>query len=225
MNGPPINPIERVDCPVDVLLAAYAAGALDPALMALVGAHLDLRPKSRAFLAALETAAGGWLAELEPAPFADRDRRLAAACAAIDAAPEDAPATVPIADADDALPPSLRRYLGRASDALAWTTRPDGVAECVISRDRHAEVVVLRAPGGTELPTHEHAGLELTLVLTGGFRDAAGRYGPGDICVADETRAHRPVIDPGGDCVCFAVTVVHVRLPDAAGRLLRLLVR
>lgn len=219
-------PTELVDRPVDALLAAYAAGVLEPALMALVRAHLELRPEGLAYVAGLEAAGGRWLEALEPRPLVDRGRRLAAALADVDErCGRAASAVAPDLSADDILPPSLRRYLGRGFDALDWTLRPDGARACVIAEDDGSEVVVLSVSGGTVLPPHAHAGLEVTLVLSGGFSDDAGSYARGDICIADWSRPHRPVIDPGDDCVCFAVTIAGVRLARPTGRFLQLLVR
>src|SRR5690242_12437088 len=62
--------------PLDALLAAYAARTLSAPLMALVAAHLDLKPDNRAYVAALEAAHGVFLEELEPVPLIGRDRRL-----------------------------------------------------------------------------------------------------------------------------------------------------
>lgn len=66
------------DRPVDELLAAYAAGSLSTPLMALMAAHLELKPARRAYVAALEAAYGILLEDIEPVPLTNRDRRLVA---------------------------------------------------------------------------------------------------------------------------------------------------
>jgi putative transcriptional regulator len=66
------------DRPVDELLAAYAAGSLNTPLMALMAAHLELKPARRAYVAALEAAYGILLEDIEPVPLTNRDRRLVA---------------------------------------------------------------------------------------------------------------------------------------------------
>ncbi|MBL4544621.1 MAG: cupin domain-containing protein [Oceanicaulis sp.] len=39
------------------------------------------------------------------------------------------------------------------------------------------------------MPHHGHDGTEFTLVLSGGFSDGRGSYGPGDVCMANPTRS------------------------------------
>ena len=62
------------------------------------------------------------------------------------------------------------------------------------------------------MPSHTHEGSELTLVLDGAFRDANGRYGRGDISLADEHVDHRPIAEDERACICFAVTDAPLRL-------------
>jgi anti-sigma factor ChrR (cupin superfamily) len=76
-----VNVQERIelgqkDRPVDELLAAYAAGSLSAPLMALMAAHLELKPARRAYVSALEAAYGILLEDIEPVPLTNRDRRL-----------------------------------------------------------------------------------------------------------------------------------------------------
>jgi putative transcriptional regulator len=66
----------QIDRPVDELLAAYAAGSLSSPLMALMAAHLELKPSRRAYVAAMEAAYGVLLEDVEPVPLTNRDRRL-----------------------------------------------------------------------------------------------------------------------------------------------------
>ncbi len=68
------------------------------------------------------------------------------------------------------------------------------------------------------MPVHTHAGMELTLVIAGGFRDEHGHFVRGDIAVADASVAHRPIADPGEDCICLAVTDGAVSLTGRFAR-------
>jgi putative transcriptional regulator len=79
---------------------------------------------------------------------------------------------------------------------------------------------LMRIKSGTAMPAHTHEGIELTLVLAGGFSDETGHFLRGDLAEADATIDHRPVADPGEDCLCLAVTDAPLRLTGPIGRLL-----
>ena len=76
MNVQETIELGQIDRPVDELLAAYAAGSLNSPLMALMAAHLELKPSRRAYVAAMEAAYGVLLEDVEPVPLTNRDRRL-----------------------------------------------------------------------------------------------------------------------------------------------------
>lgn len=84
---------------------------------------------------------------------------------------------------------------------------------------------LLKIASGTAMPSHTHLGTELTLVLAGGFSDESGQYGEGDVAEADDSVTHRPVADPGEDCICLAVTDAPLRLTGALGWLLNPFIR
>ena len=71
------------------------------------------------------------------------------------------------------------------------------------------------------VPQHTHEGSELTLVLEGAFRDKTGRYARGDLALADGSIEHRPVAEPGEDCMCLTVTDAPLRLTGTETALLR----
>jgi putative transcriptional regulator len=47
--------------------------------------------------------------------------------------------------------------------------------------------------------------------LDGAFNDERGRFGPGDISVADETIDHRPVAEKDRPCIAFSVLDAPVK--------------
>jgi putative transcriptional regulator len=67
--------------------------------------------------------------------------------------------------------------------------------------------------------------MEMTLLLAGGFSDETGHYLRGDVALADPSVDHRPVADPGEDCLCLAVTDAPLRLTGRFGRYLNFLAR
>jgi putative transcriptional regulator len=217
-----------VDRPLEMLLAAFAAGTLEPALAALVGAHLEMRRDNRDFIANLETVGGILLEDSEPVPLSERDRRLSAIFSDRPCPPKHVPMRgdpVPLAvDGDALLPASLLAYVGHDFDALEWTEVMPGLQRCVIGTEHGIEASLVRCRAGKRLPGRDDRspgppGLEVTLVLQGGFSDALGHYLRGDIAVADEALDPRCVIDPNEEGIFFVVRDSGRRLgvPPASG--------
>jgi putative transcriptional regulator len=118
---------------------------------------------------------------------------------------------VPLAAHGDALLPApLLAYVGRDFDALEWTEVMPGLQRCVIATRNGIEASLVRCRAGKRLPGRANRspgspGLEVTLVLQGGFGDALGHYLRGDIAVADEALDPRCVIDPNEEGIFFVV--------------------
>jgi putative transcriptional regulator len=210
-----ITHVEPRDGALEALLAGYVAGSLSEPLNVLAASHLELSATNHAYVRALEHAAGAAL-EGAPAPASatDRDRRLAA----IFALPRGG---VPFRAAEPApgrLPDALRRYLGTDFDGVAWKTVLPGVKQCRIADSDEGEAVLYWIRAGQKMPTHTHEGAEATLVIEGAFSDVDGRYGRGDVAIADQDVDHRPVAEAGEDCICFAVTDAPLRLTGPVGR-------
>lgn len=197
-----------------MLLAAFAAGSLEPGFAALVGAHLELRGENRDFVASLEMAGGILLDDSEPVPLSERDRRLSAIFS-------DKPCTrshvlaphnpTPLAAGiEPLLPLALRAYVERDFDALEWSEVTPGLQQCVVATSNGIEASFLRCRAGKRWPRRDdrnsdQRGLEVTLVLQGGFGDAQGHYLRGDIAVADDAMDPRSVVDPNEEAILFVV--------------------
>lgn len=104
------------------------------------------------------------------------------------------------------MPAALRAILPDLGDQ-AWKPRFGGINELVIAPlcEPGVHVRLLKLPSGGSAPEHTHGGDELTLVISGSFRDEVDRYGAGDVCHAASGHMHRPVVDSDEDCVCLAV--------------------
>jgi len=178
--------------PTQTLLAAYAAGTLSEPFAVLVASHLQMRADSRAYAVSTSNRER-WPRQ----PLRGVDQMIAF------------------------MPLALRSYVGRHLGALEWRTILPGLQQCRIARDAHAEASFLRCRPGKAIPAHTHAGREAVLVLQGGFHDANGHYGPGDMAVADGTINHRPVADRTGECIIFVVLEAPVRLTGRFGRLVQ----
>lgn len=211
------------DRPIDALLAGYAARTLDPPLDALVASHLALSPENRAYVAALESAHGIFLAELDPVPLTGRDRRLVNIFATRDGSESCAPANDSGDGRADAplLPPALRRYVGCDLSQLTWRLITAGIEQAVIAEGAFGEASFLRCRSGRRFRVHGHTGIEAILVLQGGFSDEHGRYGRGDVVVCDEACIHQPIIDNNDDgLICFRVSGDRMKVHGPITRLI-----
>lgn len=206
----------------DELLMSYAAGSLSEGWSLAVATHLALCPDCRRRLAVMECTGGELLEEIVPVvPAADSWEAMKARLDADPGAPPPVSRQA-IADPDPVLPEPLRSYLGGDLSSLKWRSLGRGAYHIPIATgDRETTARLLRIPAGKPVPEHSHGGRELTLVLTGSFRDGDEIFARGDIEDADETLTHRPVATPAEDCVCLAVTDAPLRFQSWFMRLVQ----
>lgn len=218
-NGPQLD---------DALLGAYAAGNCGPAAALLTAAHASLNSEARARLAVFEETGGVMLDQLDPAEIGDDlfDRVMAGL---EDDGREDTPAPSLLVDESAnavRLPHAVMEALGTSVEAAPWRQVMRGLEELDLPiPDAEARVKLLRIQPGTAVPQHTHEGEELTLVMTGAYIDATGRYGPGDLAVSDHDIDHRPVAEEGDACICLVVMDAPLKLTGAIGRFLNPFVR
>jgi putative transcriptional regulator len=206
--------------PGDEWLLEYAAGSSPEPIALLVATHLALCARCRKQVRDYEALGGALLESLEPAPLrADGLARAIERLERPEAEPEpDRPVPQPARSLD--LPQPLRDYAGGSLDALAWR-RFGPVAEArLLDSFASFKTRVLRVRAGMALPGHTHGGIELTLVLRGGFTDALGHYLRGDVSEAGSDVDHRPVADKDEECICLVVTDAPLKLTSRFGRLL-----
>ena len=201
----------------DALLAAYAAGSLPQPFALVVAAHVSLCLECRATLEAHQAVGGAVLESVDEIALSDGLKT-----GVIDQL--DAP-VVP-------QPVHLRSgiYPGPVMEALKgkpprWKSLGLGVRQSILSAGREGSVRLLHIPPGQAVPDHSHNGLELTLVLQGSFSDETGRFGVGDLEVADENLEHTPIADAGAPCICLAATDAPLRFSSLIPRLLQPLFR
>ena len=199
----------------DALLMGYAAGTLPEAFSLVIATHVSLCDDCRAQLAAYE-AVGGALVEDQVAAMQDD---ALSACMARLAGP--APVAAPQPVRQGILPGPLAQYVGGDLSAVKWKSLGNGVRQAILPTARGSSARLLHIPAGMAVPDHSHGGLELTLVLQGAFRDAAGIYGPGDVETATEAVDHTPIAEPGADCICLAATDAPLKFHGFFPRLLQ----
>lgn len=198
---------EHIDS-IDALMAHYVAGSLPEPARALVRSHLEMKPDNRSLVNSLELLAGDALENADEAAIADRDRQLAAI---FGSAPPDVEPPAIKRPAPSLFPRALRDLVGFEAEEVPWRRRLPGFKEYSLDIDG-CEVSLMWIKPGRALPAHTHTGMELILILDGAFNDERGRFGPGDISIADETVDHRPVAEKDRPCIAFAVSDGPVKL-------------
>ena len=143
-------------------------------------------------------AIGGAVLEDVAARPCMTDAGLDATHGAHPALPQSAPAEAPAPRQAACFPAPLRDYVGGDLAAVnggrsAWAC---GRRSCRRRRGRHGPAAVHSRRSGA-CPTTATAGMELTLVLQGAFRDESDRFGPGDLEIATEDLEHTPVAEAG----------------------------
>lgn len=193
----------------------YAAGNLPEAFGLVVATHVSLCDECRAKLAAFD-ALGGAVLDVEP-NVAVSDDSLARVMARLERPVAQAPAL----RHTGGLPAPVAEYAGGDLAAVKWKTLGMGVRQAILPTSKSATARLLYIPAGQAVPDHGHRGTELTLVLSGAFRDATDRYGPGDVEIADEELEHTPVAEAGEPCICLAATDAPLRFLGMIPRLLQ----
>lgn len=198
------------------LILGYSAGTLPEAVNLIVASHVSLCDTCRAAVDAYDALGGAVLETVECADVSAAS--LESALAAIrGSAPERAHA--PRKPRDPRVPAPLADYIGGSLDDVKWRPLGMGVKQAILKTDGDATARLLYIPGGVAVPDHSHAGLELTLVLQGAFRDEDGCFARGDIEVADSAVDHTPVADDKEPCICLAVTDAPLRFKGLLPRL------
>jgi len=204
--------------PSQDLLVDYVTGALQDPFSLMIATHVSLCRECRAETRRLEAVGGALLQEIEPTPL--RAGALDRAMAVLDqlVAP-----SRPITTTQDLFEGRIPEPLLSRVAGSSWRKVNTGIDEIVLPTDIDGVTAqLLRIRAGAKVPRHSHQGREYTLVLAGGFSDHVGRYGPGDLTVADSALTHTPVADSDEDCYCLAVVDGGLRLPGPLGRVLSL---
>ncbi|MEX2481728.1 MAG: ChrR family anti-sigma-E factor [Gammaproteobacteria bacterium] len=205
--------------PGEAWLLDYALGHLSELHEAVLRAHVSVCSACRERIAFAERLGGEFLRALpaEPMHFTaadvcDHHEQAIGGNAILSRA--HTPASGDIEEV-------VATWLDSSLEALPWRRLGRGLALCRLGETDDARMWLLRGAPGTVLPTHTHAGSELTLVLKGAYFCGNTIYGAGDLEDADESTEHQPVITRDGECICLAVTEGRLRFRDWAPRLLQ----
>lgn len=220
----------------DELLIAYAAGSLGASEALLIACHLTLCATCRRVVDDAEAVGAALLAgaaaPADPgapqAATADVPQgMLDALLGRLDEPVPTGPVANPLAghrtDPRGLIPAPLFGLTGDLAQA-SWRRLFPGIHTLDLPALGDGKLVkVHRFAAGMRVPTHDHPGLEATLVLSGGFTDDGGHFLRGDLSLRDHTRTHEQRIDPGEPCVWLWVGDGEFIPRTLMGRLLRFL--
>lgn len=217
--------------PAREILLDYADGSLGEPAALVIATHLAFCPNCRQQVADLEAIGGAFLEEEDLHPVSDDC--LQALMARLDEpaaapAPMSQPCSAQTPEGADLiyLPEPLRSYLGAPLSALRWQPLLAGIDEVDLKVGRPpVRTRLIRVAAGTAMPRHGHSGMELNLVLAGGYHDPRGSFRRGDVVVDDPSIDHSPVADLGDDCICLSVTDAPLRLTGGLSRFLNPFIR
>lgn len=207
--------------PAEETLLAFAAGTLAPSRTVVISAHMPFCASCRATVRLHEAVGGALLTEQPPSDVAPALlNRVLARLDEPARLPETSPEPVWLAPGVPV--PGALRGMVRAS----WRWLAPGVRRIVLDGGGRAaqareQLYLLRVAAGYAMPQHGHGGWETTCVLSGGFTDASGSFGPGDLAELDENGVHKPVADPDEACICLIASEGPPRMHGWIARLLR----
>ena len=210
--------------PPEEMLMAYAAGSMSEPQALLIATHIALCPQCRARVAELEALGGAMMEEIAPVNVGNAS--LQSLLARLDESPPQPESLASqlsgeAATIDLSVPQPLRGYLSAGLTELPWRSVIPGMAEVDIeTATPQSRARLMQVKAGKTMPRHSHHGEELTLVLTGAYNDASGRYARGDVQVADPEVDHQPIAEAGDPCICLVVSDAPVKLTGKVSRLL-----
>jgi putative transcriptional regulator len=204
------------------LAAAYAAGQLNPAMCLLVETQAQLLPQAAEDLALAETLAGAFLEQESPTNLSrsaleDVFARIAQGDPAPAKERTAARRAAGVLDEILHLPKAVQDAALESIGRGGWTFAGPGIRILPLDLGGDAKAEIIRIEPGWGAPRHSHEGEEFTLVLTGAFSDERGRYGVGDIAMANPHVTHKPIALPGEVCYSLAVTDAPLAFTGALG--------
>lgn len=207
----------------EATIVAHAAGTLDEALSVVAASHISWCPQCRTAVRRAEALGGEILNGLAPANVSDDCRARVfsmldqATLHRFPAAPK------PV----QGMPAPLGRLLNAASlQDLKWRKKAPGLAmfDIKLSSAARGHLWLMSIAPGKSMPEHGHGGEEITMILSGAYRDSLGRFAKGDVADLDEDIEHRPVVEADEPCICLAATEAPTRFKSWPARLLQPLI-
>lgn len=185
------------------LMLDYVSGSLPRGPALVVAAHLALRPEARRVTRTFDAAGGIFLDAIEPVTIGKP--------VWLEAETGQDYSAMPLREIGDVA------HVLSSLDQGRWRRNLAGMLMMPVPG---CDAELLKLEAGRKVPEHGHAGLEVTLVLSGALDDGAQIYHRGDLLVHDEESEHQPGAAKGGDCICLIAQTGPVRLKGPLGWLI-----
>jgi putative transcriptional regulator len=208
----------------DATLVRYASGDLDEAFAVIVASHLDLCETCRHATRDAESIGGQLLETVDQVPLSAGAFDEVLELIDNNKATQHLAAKPAISESD--VPGPIQRFIGANLDQITWKTAAPGIRRHMIKLPTQttSSLYLLRIAAGKAVPEHGHGGSEMTLVLSGAYRDDMGVFGPGDIEDLDEHIEHQPKVLPDAPCICLVATEATNKFKGFFSRMLQPLV-
>ena len=201
-------------------IVAVAAGTLSEALSVVAASHIAWCPECRRTLQQAEQFGGEILAGLDATPVSESCRSQTLGMldrATLHRFPKARPAQMDIPG------PLARLLAGQDLADIKWKSKAPGVAmhDLPLSAGAKGKLLLMRIAPGKSMPEHGHGGEEITLILSGAYNDALGRFAQGDVADLGEHIEHQPVVEADAACLCLVATEAPTRFKSWPARLLQ----
>ncbi|WP_339880097.1 ChrR family anti-sigma-E factor [Pseudidiomarina gelatinasegens] len=209
--------------PSEQHLVLYAAGELSPAMLMMVGTHVDMCAHCQSHVQDIEEQMASKLfgdnEQLARRASFDEQHMLQAIFNS------QAPAaSVPIAANDSlylegqrfALPPTLARNHHHIGE---WSRLPGKLWRAPVRVGGEEMLNFIYMAEHASLPEHTHKGNEATLVVNGVFNDEHNEYRDGDFMLLDGSHKHSPATQ-NEDCLTIAALEGPLHFTTGLSRLL-----
>ena len=213
----------------DATLMRFASGDLDEAFSVVVASHISICQHCRENLLTAEEIGGQILQdadqiELSPDAFEKILERLDHP--PYEKAETQIPASQKTVDPSEnsaALPAPLAKVLARPLEDIPWKLIAPGVRkhDLPLSSETQSSLYMLNISPGKTVPEHGHGGAEITLILSGAYRDNLGRFAAGDIADLDEHLEHQPKVEADAPCICLVATEAPTKFKGFISQLLQ----
>jgi putative transcriptional regulator len=206
--------------PENALLAAYAADTLPLSMTLAVAIHIEFCPACAKRVADLESQLAANMLLADNAFPINETHLFDDMLSFILQQPEAAVPTlteepkIELQGKTFWLPRALRHISRQSWQKMGNVSR----SRILLDEQSTERASLMYLAAGAAVPTHTHRGTELTLPITGVFRDELGEYIPGDFILRDANIAHQPQSQDG--CLCFALLDAPVQFTQGLPRLL-----
>lgn len=209
--------------PHEQLLVQYATGELNPAMLVMIGTHVDMCPQCQQHVADIEE-------QVALKVLGERIPDVALPNTIVDSMLESIMnSPMPIQTRSEAtrdyislegkrfsLPATLARNEHRIGQ---WHHMVSKLWRAPIDIGSGEMLNLIYMADGAQVPEHTHKGREATLVINGVFNDEFNEYRDGDFILLDEHHKHTPQTQ-GEDCLTLATLDAPMHFTSGISRLL-----